>query len=279
MKRTNSVRSLILVFLVSVSSIVAHASHHHAEVVPAATTDKGNWVNYTNPNDVRSLAWEGNYIWAGTTSGVVRWNVLDGSYHIYTTADGLAGNFVAHIAVDGFGNKWFDTAHGGIYGGASPGSYGVSQFNGTAWVTHSNWPSGSEPHNVTNFAIDFSGNLWAGTRGAGVYKYEGGTWTTITEAEGLASNTVLAIALGGDGHLWFATDAGISELDQQGWTTYTYSNDAVAMTVDGESVWVATPNGVGRLIIADSTYTKFDTSDGLISNDIKTAAVDWEGRS
>jgi len=279
MKLTNSVRSLILVSLVVVASGTAvFASHHHTDVAPAATTDAWHWMNYTNPNDVRSLAWEGNYIWSGTTGGVVRWNVLDGSYHIHTTADGLAGNFVAHTAVDGFGNKWFDTAHGGIYGGASPGSYGVSQFDGTTWTTHGGWPSGCEPHNVTSFATDFSGNLWAGTRGAGAYKYNGSTWATITQADGLASNTILAIALGGDGHLWFATDAGISEFDQQGWTAYAYSNDAVAIAVDGESVWVATPDGVGRLVIADGTYTKFDTDDGLASNDIKSVAVDWDGR-
>jgi ligand-binding sensor domain-containing protein len=283
MKSTQPLRGLVVIVLIVVSSSAAYASQDHTKVAPAAATDDWNWANYTNPNHVRSLAWEwgSDTIWTGTTGGAVRWNTLDGSYRLYTTADGLAGNFVAHTAVDGSRNKWFDTAHGGIYGGDSPGSYGVSQFKDTQWTTHGDWPSGCEPHNVTDFAVDSSGNLWAGTRVSGTYKYDGSTWSAVTQADGLASNTVLAIALGVEDptpHLWFATNAGISEFDPQGWTTYSYSNDARDIAVDGESVWVATSTGAGRLIITDETYTKFDTDDGLISDDINTVALDWEGR-
>jgi len=48
------------------------------------------WTNYTNGNYVNDLAFEGNYLWAATEGGVVRWDVRDGSYRKYTRSDGLA---------------------------------------------------------------------------------------------------------------------------------------------------------------------------------------------
>jgi len=84
-----------------------------------APQSDGAWINYTNGNEVNALAVEGDYVWAGTTGGVVRWNRTDGSYVKYTTADGLAHNEVEAIAVDGAGHLWFGTP------------LGVSEFDGS----------------------------------------------------------------------------------------------------------------------------------------------------
>ena len=36
------------------------------------------WINFTNANCVITLVTEGNYIWAGTDGGVVKWNIRNG---------------------------------------------------------------------------------------------------------------------------------------------------------------------------------------------------------
>ena len=75
------------------------------------------WPNYI----IRDIAVEGDYIWCATESGVVKWNKPDGTYIKYTTADGLASNWVFAIAID---------ADNVIYCGTWDG---VSSFDGTTW--------------------------------------------------------------------------------------------------------------------------------------------------
>jgi len=62
--------------------------------------------------------------------------------------------------------------------------------------------------------------LWFGTAD-GVSRFDGQTWTTYTEEDGLADNSVYAIAVDADGTLWFGTADGVSRFDGQTWTTYT----------------------------------------------------------
>ena len=91
---------------------------------PAGVYSQETWINYTNANYVNSLAIEGNYIWAATDGGVVKWDMKTGEYIKYTTIDGLAGNEVFSIAIDSEGDKWFGT------------NIGVSKFDGTNWTTY-----------------------------------------------------------------------------------------------------------------------------------------------
>ena len=57
---------------------------------------------------------QGDYLWAGTDGGVVRWDTRDGSYTKFTTADGLAGNRIASMTSDPAGNMWFGSSSGGV---------------------------------------------------------------------------------------------------------------------------------------------------------------------
>ena len=75
------------------------------------------WKNYTNNSEITCLAIEGDYIWEGTTGGVVKRsmaNPLTDVVYYHKINSGLADNYVYSIAIDGSGNKWF-----GTYGGVS----------------------------------------------------------------------------------------------------------------------------------------------------------------
>lgn len=60
---------------------------------------------------------------------------------------------------------------------------------------------------------DKDGNLWFGTTGAGVYKYDGKLFTRYSENEGLANNFVLGIAQDIKGSIWVATNNGLFHND------------------------------------------------------------------
>ncbi|WP_435354946.1 ligand-binding sensor domain-containing protein [Emticicia sp. SJ17W-69] len=60
---------------------------------------------------------------------------------------------------------------------------------------------------------DKDGNLWFGTTGAGVYKYDGKLFTHYSEKEGLSSNFVVSIAQDIKGSIWVATNDGLCYSD------------------------------------------------------------------
>jgi hypothetical protein len=54
---------------------------------------------------------------------------------------------------------------------------------------------------VTSSAIDSLGNLWFGTAGGGIIRYDGKSFTNYNAAQGLAGNVVMWILVGHDGNL------------------------------------------------------------------------------
>lgn len=92
------------------------------------------------------------------------------------------------------------------------------------------------------------------------------TVPTFTEEDGLADNTVTALAFAGDGTAWVGTSHGISRFDGQTWTTYTPDEglpgdmvSAVAVGAD-DTLWVSISSfsyqGLARL--DGTSWTTFD---------------------
>lgn len=60
---------------------------------------------------------------------------------------------------------------------------------------------------------DKDGNLWFGTTGEGVYRYDGKAFTQFTEKDGLSNNKVWSVLEDTFGNIWFGTDDGVSKYD------------------------------------------------------------------
>ena len=58
-------------------------------------------------------------------------------------------------------------------------------------------------------------------RNAGAVRYDGETWRTFTEADGMAGSGVSQILRGGDGMMWFIGPGGVSRYDGENWFCYT----------------------------------------------------------
>ena len=71
----------------------------------------------------------------------------------------------------------------------------------------------TEHQNVRCSIQDKEGNLWFGTTGEGVYRYDGKLFTQFTEKDGLSSNAVWAVLEDRAGNIWFGTDDGLSRYD------------------------------------------------------------------
>jgi serine phosphatase RsbU (regulator of sigma subunit) len=63
---------------------------------------------------------------------------------------------------------------------------------------------------VRSILEDSHGNLWFGTYGGGVSKYNGESFTHFTEKEGLSNNIVWSILEDADGRVWISTEKGLN---------------------------------------------------------------------
>lgn len=78
---------------------------------------------------------------------------------------------------------------------------------------------GSQPSDNVNCSLqDKAGNLWFGTTGEGLYKYDGKSFIQYTSTNGLNSNAIGCILEDINGKIWIGTDAGISVYDGKTFT-------------------------------------------------------------
>ncbi|MFH1957785.1 MAG: two-component regulator propeller domain-containing protein [bacterium] len=230
-------------------------------------------TNYTNGNDINCVAVEGNYIWCGTSGGVVRWNANDGTYVKYTRlADGLSDNDVRAAVIDQNGDKWF-----GTWGG------GVNKFDGITWTNYTD-SDGLAGNYVSAVMVDGSGNIWFGTS-EGLSKYDRVIWKTYTTSDGLANNEVSAIAEDANGNIW-VNGGGVNMFDGTNWTNYIISNSGLtsnlvyAIVIDTyNNKWFGLGHdfdgGVNVLDSSNTNWTHYDTGNsGLESNWVYSIVID-----
>ena len=125
---------------------------------------------------------------------------------------------------------------------------------------------------------DKSGNIWFGTAGGGVSKYDGKSFTHFTEKEGLSNNIVQSILEDKSGNLWFGTHGGgVSRLSTDGksFTHYTekegLSNNYVWSILEDKSgnLWFGIRFGLSILSKRKlAEFTKKVESDQLKASDV-----------
>lgn len=189
----------------------------------------------------------------------------------FTTDDGLINNSVNCLAVNADDALWFGTQEG------------LSFFDGNSWL---NYDVNSHPDLVSNtitaLAVDQNNDLWIGTD-FGVNKFDGTNWTTYTETDGLADDRVKYIKEDAAGQVWIANNDGLSILDAMGtWTSYTMADglpfggtNFVTFDADGKA-YVGTPLA-GVLVFEGTNFTTIDEDDGLLSDKIRSIAIDEAG--
>ena len=121
---------------------------------------------------------------------------------------------------------------------------------------------------------DKTGNLWFGTNGGGVSRYDGKSFTTFTTAQGLANNNVTSIKkikreISGSAH-----EAEVSAvMTANHLRTFTTAqglanNNVYSITEDKMgNLWFGTHGG-GVSRYDGKSFTTFTTAQGLANNDV-----------
>jgi two-component system, sensor histidine kinase ChiS len=284
-------------------------SRYDGETFTTFTVDDGLGHNWVDPILEDR---EGN-LWFGTHGGVSRY---DGAiFSTYAVADGLAHNWVYSAIEDREGNLWFGTWDGGVSrlgrGGFTTFTMadglannrvlsslegregnlwfgtegGVSRYVGKQFQTFpaTDFIEGNPANiDITSFLVDRAENLWLGTGGQGVFRYDGEEFTPLTEEDGLGNNIVTSILEDREGNLWFGTYGGVSRFDGEGFTTFTMEDglggnivNALLESRSGD-LWFGTEGGLSHF--DGGGLTTFTMEDGLVNHKVWTIEEDREGR-
>ena len=196
----------------------------------------------------------------------------DGQWRTLATRDEiLQGNQVKAVATDEEGNLWAATEQG------------VQRFTTLteAGDLFDNANSGIAPLGVRTLHPGVGGGMWVGSM-QGASFYDGAEWATFSTADGLAGNTVQAIATDSTGRTWFGTDRGLSVWNGEQFFNIARdrglpSDDISALAADGDAMWIGTAGG-GLYRFEGSQLQLLNQENVGLPSDVITALVrDPEG--
>ena len=137
--------------------------------------------------------------------------------------------------------------------------------------------------NITSSLLDQSGNLWLGTWGGGISKFDGISFTNFTTAHGLSNNLIHCLAEDQEGNIWIGTEGGgISIYDGYTFTIKNTSdglaNDVIygITQVGNGNIWIAAGEG-GASKYDGENFTTYNQNNGLQGNSIIKIAEDNNG--
>jgi ligand-binding sensor domain-containing protein len=216
-------------------------------------------------------------IWFGTSSGLVKY---DGDkFTVFSTEVGLQDADIWGLAVDASGLIWVGSTGG------------VSHFDGKKFkpfllpeTTVENAQHMLSDKLVKKFVEDKNGRMWLVTDGNGIFKYNKGEFTHLTNKNGLTDNNAWDILEDKQGNIWIGTFyGGVSKFDGKTYTNYTKDGIIEGMETynfceDSQgNIWFSAENyGVYRY---DGTnFTLFTTENGLATNVVQSILEDNKGQ-
>jgi len=256
----------------------------------------GKWKTYNIPEGLGDafvydvLTARNGDIWIATWSGVnrVRGGKLDdrSKWDLYTvenTKGGVPNDWIYGLAEGTNGDIWLATEGG------------MARFSANKWenwnhakglgapyakvkdaITFKNDPGKQSTHHakqkqemglqdvdvaynpnyVVSLEVDRQGNVWAGTWGGGLSRFDGKRWVNYTTSEGLPGNHIFMLHADGAGKLWIGTNNGLTSFQPdtgkfaKAMTTADglFANNVFAMGSSSKGdLWVGSYGGVAHL--------------------------------
>ncbi len=205
--------------------------------------DDGTWSAYTSMRPVEQVLDRDGEVWCATGGGVLRYDPDTSEYGRFTRLQGLAGNHVLSLAVDGAGDLWFGTDGAGL----SRLRQGQTAFDP---------PVLASTDLAAQALVAVGHHLFVGTE-LGISLFLADDLVVRESYQQLGDfprNTAVSALVAADGVLWAATDEGVAWadlsspnlLDPDSWDTWGHTAAVQdILTVDG-MVLAATETGLFR---------------------------------
>lgn len=114
---------------------------------------------------------------------------------------------------------------------------------------------GYNPNYIISMVADEYGNVWCGTWGGGLSRFDGRTWKTYTVKEGLPGNHIFMLYKAPGEDMWIGTSKGLARMSADGrrFRVMTkadglFANNVFSMAEASDgSLWVGSFGGVARI--------------------------------
>jgi signal transduction histidine kinase/ligand-binding sensor domain-containing protein len=194
----------------------------------------------------------GNLV-VGTSGAGLFWFQPDGGCFHITKDDGLSHNFVLSLSLDREGNLWAGTDGGGldrirrkVFSSPAGLSGEVAQsiapdaagglwvaFNShgiSHWLTNSTGYGIGTSSNAWTVLVDRRQQVWAGTRGEGLFKFAAGYFQPVFEAQKVGRE-IFVLYEDRAGKIWAGGENGLGGFDGTNWNCFTTGDGLPASAV------------------------------------------------
>lgn len=216
-------------------------------------------------------------VWFGTSSGLVKY---DGeNYSVFSKEQGLQDEEIWGLAIDSKGLIWVGTEGG------------VSHFDGnkfTPFLLPDTVVENAEPMlSITRaggFVEDKEGNMWINNDGNGIFKHKNGSFTHLTEENGLTDNSAGVALKDKSGDIWIGSYyGGASKFDGTNFINFTRQGIIEGIETGSfyedskDNIWFTAEN-IGVYKYDGNTFKLYTTEDGLTTNGVQSIFEDKKGQ-
>jgi ligand-binding sensor domain-containing protein len=205
------------------------------------------WINYTNNEYICALVHDGDFLWIGTTGGLVRINKKTEEIEYFNkTNSGLPTNRITALALDKNNDLWIGTS-----------GYGVLCYSQGEWIDFEDYPVpdgfyNDKPLNkyIRDIEFDKSDILWILTY-KGLIKYDGDSWEVFYSDSTCKTNNYSHLAIDSTNNIWVATAVSFSnyssiklyKYNRNTWTEYNPENSGLQYAIScicagNNSLWI-----------------------------------------
>ena len=194
---------------------------------------------------INSITGDNENTYVATRDGIYIFDRSNAEKEHLTTQDGLPYNSVQFVYIDRQGRLLFATQTNGIYSLTSD------------FQVEPAYRAGDMEIEFVSMTEDQDGNLWAGTRGDGVFYFHNDTAIVFTEESGLISRFCYSIVYTRNGNIWIGHSTGISRINT---STFRISTYDVNTGIFGA-------NNQNAMFIDESGRALLGTNEGIFSYD------------
>ena len=205
------------------------------------------------------------FLWVGTQDGLARFDGTTFQVFDKENTRSLQHSDITSLLEGKDSSLWIGTFNG------------LTQLKNGVFTHHS---INTGP--VRGLAVDPAGTLWIGTMNNGIFKYQEGTFDSITTAHGLMNKPLNTLAVDEQGTLWIALSGnGLSIYRNGKWSFYNTKNGFPSNTIrafcvsSDSTVWIGTENGLVRW--KHDSFRTYTMADGLSDNIIPSLYEDRSG--
>jgi ligand-binding sensor domain-containing protein/serine phosphatase RsbU (regulator of sigma subunit) len=142
---------------------------------------------------------------------------------------------------------------------------------------------GMNSSNISSLLEDRNGNIWIGTWGGGVSRYDGESFTHFTIKNGLTINLITSLFEDSKGNIWIGTyDKGVSMFDGDSFTHFRLMEGLIDLFVTSiledrkGNIWFCTSGG-GASMYDGESIIHYTRKEGMKSNYVNTVVEDKYG--